>query len=263
MKQREDWDDEERDALAGLDDQLEAIRRRQAADPPVELMAAARATSEQPLDDVTEQRMWSRIQRELGQQRRASNARWIAGSLAAAATILVAVMVSRPGQTTVPAPQPSTPMAIPQPAPIRVEFTKPDVKLSPAVLSWRGPDTENSYARDLRPAIEAYRSNDYELAEKEFATIASRYPSAIEGTFYLGIVRMLRGDFSGAVAPLTAALALKEPTFVDDAAWFLGVAEQRSGRTDEATRRLGELCKSNGPRSSDACGAIQLLERSR
>jgi hypothetical protein len=74
---------------------------------------------------------------------------------------------------------------------------------------------------------------------------------------------MLRGDFSGAVAPLTSALALQEPTFVDDATWFLGVAEQRSGRKDEAARRLGELCKSRGPRANAACDAIQLLSRSR
>jgi hypothetical protein len=158
---REDWNAEEHEALAGLDDQLEAIRRRQAADPPLELIASTRATPDQSFDDVTGQRIWLTIQRMIGgAPRRSSKVRWIAGALAAAATIVVAVMVSRPGEPAVP---PSSPVAAtPLPAPVRIEFTKPDVKLSPAVLSWRGSDTDNVYARDLRPAIDAYRGNDYE-----------------------------------------------------------------------------------------------------
>ena len=264
MKQRDDWDAEEHDAIAGLDDQLEIMRGRQAADPPLELMQAARAghTLEQSFNDLTSRRIWATIQHRLGQASpRRSSWRWAAAALATAATIAVAVTVNRPAQTPVVTSQPSA--VTPPPAPVRIEFTKPDVKLSPAVLSWRGNGAESAYVRDLRPAIEAYRSGNYADAETLFATIASSYPTAIEGVFYLGIVRMLRNDFAGAVAPLAAAAAMAEPAFADDAAWFLGVAEQRSGRTDEAMRRLGELCKAGGPRANDACGAIQLMTRSR
>ena len=64
-------------------------------------------------------------------------------------------------------------------------------------------------------------------------------------------------------APLTAALAMNEPTFADDTAWFLAVAEQRAGRASDAVRRLDELCKASGPRSNNACASLQTLSYSR
>ena len=70
---------------------------------------------------------------------------------------------------------------------------------------------------------------------------------------------MLRGNFDGAIAPLGAAVALNEPTFADDAAWFLAIAEQRSGRDNDAVRRLGELCAAGGSRAQEACAAQKLV----
>jgi len=40
---RDDWDREERQALADLEDQFDEMRQRHAGDPPIELLRAARA----------------------------------------------------------------------------------------------------------------------------------------------------------------------------------------------------------------------------
>jgi hypothetical protein len=70
---------------------------------------------------------------------------------------------------------------------------------------------------------------------------------------------MLRGNFAGAIAPLGAAVALNEPTFADDSAWFLAVAEQRSGKEIDALRRLDALCAAGGTRAQEACAAQKLV----
>jgi TolA-binding protein len=133
------------------------------------------------------------------------------------------------------------------------------VKLSPAALTWRGDSAENPFLRDLKPGLDAYRAEAYADAESHFANLAARYPRAIEAQFFLGAVRMMRNDFAGAVVPLTAAVALKEPTFQDDAMWYLAVAEQRSGRAAEARQRLAALCNGSGTRAADACQAQERL----
>ena len=270
MTSHDDWDADEKEALSGLEDQLAVMRRRQAADPPIDLIAAARSETlpEQPLDSVTEQRVWARIGRELPlpqqpARSRVPDARWLAGALAAAATITIAVVMNRNGDTAPASVTPAPGTSRPAPAPPVIEFTKPDVKLSPAALTWRGTGAEGPFMRDLKPAIDAYRTGAYADAESSFVSLADRYPRAVEVQFFLGVARMLRGDFAGAVAPLTAAVALNEPTFVDDAAWFLAVAEQRTGRTNDALRRLGELCAAGGTRAQEACAAQKLLTGSR
>jgi TolA-binding protein len=261
MTSRDDWDAEEKDALAGLEDQLAIMRRRQAADPPVDLVAAARAEAipEQSLDQITGQRVWARIARDLPQPQRARSPRWIAAALAAAATITLAVVVNRNSNTVPPTVTPAPGATRTAPAPPALEFTKPDVKLSPAALTWRGNRTASPFMLDLKPAIDAYNNSAYADAEPLFASLTERYPRSVEAAYFLGVVRMLRGNFDGAIAPLGAAVALNEPTFADDSAWFLAVAEQRSGKEIDALRRLDALCAAGGTRAQEACAAQKLV----
>jgi TolA-binding protein len=262
MSSGNDWDVEETDALTGLEHQLEIVRRRQADETPIDLLSAAReqAAAQQPLDPITEQRIWRRIQQSALSSQPAKGTsgwtRWAGAVAAIAATVTIAVIMNR--ETPPPSSPPAAPIqtAAPRPRAV-VTFTKPEVKLSPTVLTWRGKESENSYVRDLRPAIDAYRAGNYADAEKYFATLVQRYPRAIEAPFYLGVVRMLKDDFAGAVEPLTAAAALDVPTFADDAAWFLAVAEQRSG--GDAVRKFEAMCAAGGTHAKDACDARQLI----
>jgi hypothetical protein len=132
------------------------------------------------------------------------------------------------------------------------------VKLSPAALTWRSGD-DNPFLRDLAPAFEAYRAGDYPRAVAAFDRLAVTYPAAIEVLFYQGVSRMLAGDEAGAVAPLSAAAALGNPTFADDVSWFLAVAQQRSGAAG-ARERFVQLCGSRGAYAQAACAAVDHID---
>jgi len=296
--EHDDWDDEERETLETLKGQIAAISRRHAGDPPLDLLMAARAgvlpdgiqkemeahlgrsawsralvdgveqsSSELALDAVTERRLWTRISRPVPAEpapvATASTAWWNYAAAAVAASLVIAVMGSRGGGApTVDRPRDPVSIAtapVAEPAPLALAFTKPDVILSPAALTWRGGSATNPFLTDLQPAIEAYRNGAYADADARFTTLAVRYPSAIEVLYFHGIVRMLGDDFAGATRLLSAAVALNEPTFADDAAWYLAVAEQRSGHDADALRRMAGLCAGGGARASDACGAEKLL----
>ncbi len=176
-----DGDSDERAAVEGLDEQLRMIRRRQAADPPIELLSGAEPGSqpEEPFDRITEQRLWRAIQSRLPEARPARSiawTRWTAGVAAIAATIVMAVVVNRDQDRAAVPPSPVPAPAQPAPGIVALDFTKPEVKLSPAALTWRGAGAESPFVRDLKPAVDAYRSGEYAAAESHFAELAERYP---------------------------------------------------------------------------------------
>ena len=309
---RDDWDDEERDALDGLEGELAGIRRRHADDPSLALLRAAAADALPPdeqarvtrhlqdsawsralvdglgeagandrLDADSEQRLFERIMREarsaaperVAPRPAALRPRWrpamTFGGLAVAATLLIAVVISRSGPDATPAPgaapsgggEPAaagTPAPAPS-APVRIAFIKPEVRLSPSALTWRGDPSANPFLRELAPAFDAYRAGDYGRAVAAFDRLATVYPDSIDVRFYQGVSRMLAGDEAGAIAPLEAAARLGDATFADDVSWFLAVAQQRSGRPD-ARGRLVELCRGRSRHAAAACAALTQID---
>jgi hypothetical protein len=291
---RDDWDAEERDALDGFEGELAEIRRKHQDDPSLAMLRAANADALPPeqqaqvarhlqdsawsravadglrdtgaadhLDAVAEDRLFARITREARAASRPPARRlWPAaalGGFAVAATVLFAVLVSRSGRDIAIVPDGAPPAAQARPpAPIQIAYRKPDVKLSPSALAWRGDAPANPFVRDLAPAFDAYRAGDYPGAAAAFDRLSTVYPDSIEVLFYQGVSRMLAGDDAGATAPLEAAARLGSPTFADDVAWYLAVARQRSGRpnTGEA---FAELCRGTGAHAAAACAAVQQL----
>jgi hypothetical protein len=143
-------------------------------------------------------------------------------------------------------------------APVQIGYTKPDVKLSPSALTWRGDASANPFVRDLAPAFDAYRAGDYARAVAAFDRLSAAYPGAIEVLFYQGVSRMLAGNDEGAIAPLEAAARIGNATFADDVSWFLAVARQRSGKAD-ARERFAALCRGHGAHAAAACSAVAQL----
>jgi len=294
---RDDWDAEERDALDGLEGELAEIRRKHQDDPSLEMLRAADADALPPelqaqvarhlqgsawsravvdglrdsgaddrLDAASEDRLLQRITREArAASRTSSRLLWPSlamGGVALAATILMAVMVSRSGRDTVVVPDSPLPPAAAIPAaPIKIAFNKPGIKLSPSALAWRGEASANPFVRDLTPAFDAYRADDYPKAVAEFDRQATVYPGSIEVLFYQGVSRMLAGDDAGAVAPLEAAARLGNAMFADDVSWYLAVAAQRSARPD-ARVRFEQLCRGKGAYAAAACAAADQLSAS-
>jgi len=299
-KPTSDWDDDEQRLRTELENELDAIRKRHAHDPPRDVLVAARAGvlpdgvqtrmsahleqdawsrtivdgfeqsgADQDVDAAFEARLLANIKQASSTKAgpRARRRTLLAmGGLAVAATLLIGVLVSRdqrPQNTAPDSPSPSTPgssVAVPPAPAFQIAFTKPDVKWSAGALIWRGASSDPPFMVDLTPAMEAYREGDDARAEQAFDRLAGKYPESIEVLFYQGVTHMLRGDFAGALAPLAAADRLKNVTFADDVTWFLGVAEQRSGQTAQSRSRLSILCDKNGSRAPEACAAVAGLD---
>ena len=228
------------------------------------------------LDAASQDRLFERITRkaQVTPLRARPLRRWAPamaiGGLALAATLLIAVVVERSGPDAIVEPEaasasigvkPPIVVSAPvtRPEPPRIAFAKPEVKLSPSALAWRGDASANPFVKDLAPAIDAYRAGDYPRAVAAFDRLSAVYPESIEVSFYLGVSRMLAGDDAGAIAPLEAAARLDNPTFADDVAWYLAIAQQRSGHTN-ARAKLADLCRGQGAHASSACAAVAQLD---
>jgi TolA-binding protein len=291
------WDRDEREALAPMEAELTAVRARHAGDPPLDLLRAARADALPPdlqarVSAHLEESEWSRalvdgavdvehaldardVDRLLARITRSTDTRrpWFSrphvwAPLAAAAAIAI-IVIALPRSRTTPPAAPAVAPAAPEatvarnePPRVELPFDKPDVKLSVAALTWRGP-TGSTLVDDLAPALDAYRQADYARAAQALERVEQRYPASIEAPFYRGISLLFLNDPAGAIAELQKAERVNDTTFAPDVAWYLAVAEQRSGNAAAARTRLEPLCRKTGPRSGAACDAIKKLDGTR
>jgi len=294
---KDEWDQDEREALAGLESQLAQLREKHRGDPSPDLIAAARGgalpddlqnkldariagdewtrtladgldAAIPELDEVGQARILSRISRQVATPPQAGTRRWlrplVIGSALAASVLLIIVVSRQPSPPVAPAP--TAPVAgTPAVAPLALAFDAPDIRMSPAVLTWRGPSNANTLLNDLKPAMDAYRERDYARADEAFAELERKYSTSAAVRFYAGATRMQRGDFAGAIAPLDAAIAADDDTFTAEARWLAGVAVQRAGRRDDARARLAALCAVPAlkPWSGRACAAVAQIDGAR
>jgi len=289
MKTPQDWDAEERDALSGFEGELEELRSRHRDTPSLAILRAAgaqalppdlqarvdqhlrdsewsrtlldglrEAAADDQLDADAERRLFTRIMTEARVSPIRPASRWrpamIAGGLALAATLLLAILWPRPEE------RPASPVAAAPAAPAQpvttIAFAKPDVKLSASALTWR-TGAVNPFMTDIAPAFEAYRANDYDTAAAMFDKLLVKYPNAIELLFYRGASLMLLGHDAAAIAPLEAAARVADATFAGDVAWFLAVARQHTGNQDAG--RFEELCRGRSSYADAACAAAKQL----
>lgn len=295
--ERHDWDRDEREGLAGLEKQVEAMRRRHRDDPPFELLRAARgdalppdlqaAVSEHLSDSAFSQtlsdglgqddeplltkeesdRLFARIVKEAGRAPQSARG-WgwfrsamIGATALAAASVMWFVVNRQPAVQPLAPPESTVAVAQPPPLPpFLLPLEKPDVRLSMAALTWRGTATaDNQLLADLKPGLDAYRQGDYATANRELTALDARYPKTIEILFYQGVSRLFVNDLQGAIASLTAADALGDRMFADDVSWYRAVAEQRAGNVAGARARLEVLCRAKGDNAARACTALDQL----
>jgi hypothetical protein len=296
------WDREEREALEPVTADLAALRARHAGDPPLALLRAAQADALPPdlqtrvsahlaesawsralvdgacdvdhvLDAADADRLLARITRSAEPRRswRLSNIGVWAPLAGAAATIAIVAAVWAPWRTTAPAsvvpvaapPPPQATIARAEPPRFELPLDKPDVKLSVAALTWRGPSGASSLVDELAPALDAYRQSDYTRAAQGLEGVGRRFPASIEAPFYRGISLLFLNDPAGAIVELKKAERMKDAAFAPDVTWYLAVAEQRSGDTAAARAHLDALCRGTSARTPAACDAITRLGRAR
>jgi TolA-binding protein len=292
------WDREEQEALRDLEPPLDAVRDRYRADPPIELLRAARAgvlpealqndvsrhlagsawsralvdgalAEDAVLDRKEEARLLSRIQKVAREvPRRQSVWRWLsqpAFGAAAAGIIVIAGLFawqSRARRTEEGGPpQPVVADAAPSRAPaFHLPLEAPVVRLSVAVLTWRGAGRQNQLLTDLKPGLDAFRSGDYAAANEELSTIAAAFPDSFDVRYYQGVSRLFLNDIAGAIESLTAAERTADSSFAADLAWYLAVASERAGKIEDARRQLTPVCNAGAARAADACAALRELK---
>jgi hypothetical protein len=292
MNGADDWDDEERDALAPFRADLDALRERHRAEPPLELLRAARAdalpeplrhaadahldgsiwsralvegaeAADVPLDTDAQQRLLERIRQALREEHAARVLRRWRWTAAVAAAVLLAVLVvrrSRPGEPMPGVPAAPSPVAAaPSPAPpvFHMLLEKPEVRFTAAALVLRGEGGGPRFVDAIAPAISAYRAGDYATAARAFAAIETRYPHSVEVPFYLGVSRLFLEDADGARTSLEAAQRVSEEGFAADVEWYLAIANDRAGRRSDALAGLDRLCRGTSPRARPACEAAE------
>jgi hypothetical protein len=320
------WDDEEREAIAELRDELETLQARHRDDPDIALLRAARhavlpSDVQQAADDRVLNDAWSRtlvdgldaVEPSLDKQaedqllarirRDAQAARkehqkdqqsdrrrwaWLRTALASAALVAVAAAAwiafrgptPGPGERAIPRAQPpaeTSSAAVTTPPVWQVPLDKPPVTLSLAAMTWRGgsgggsgssgsgsrgSSSGNQLLADLKEPLDAFRSSDYAAADRGFAALEPRYPNAVEVFFYGGVSRLFVNDPQRAIAALTRAAALKDSTFAPRTAWYLAIAEERTGQLARARARLDELCRGTSDRAAHACAAVKRIDAS-
>jgi hypothetical protein len=175
-----DWDRVERQALAGLDDQIDVMRRRHAGDPPIELLRAARgdalpedlqtSVSEHlaasamsrtlaeglgddgpVLSEAEQERLLARIVKEARKESAPSSAwGWLRPVLVGSGIVAIASLVwmvskgTDVGERLAP-PDTQVVVALPPAAPpFQLAFDKPDVRLGMRALTWRGSSPSTS-----------------------------------------------------------------------------------------------------------------------
>jgi hypothetical protein len=240
------WDRDERELLQseGLGAELEAIRVRHALAP------------------EDESRLLERIHEEArrsGTRRAGRSWRW--GLLTAAAVGLVAVgttwifrRAERAALEGIKPPEPT--VAVATPPVFYLALEKPDLKVSPSALEWRGPRGENRLLADLKPAFDAFRAGDYPRADREFSALSGTYPQSVEIALYQGVARLFVGDIAGAMTSLTAAERVADRSLAWDVGWYRAVAEERAGNPAAARARLTGLCAQPDARARTACDAL-------
>ena len=177
---RHEWDREERQALDGLEDQIDAMRRRHLGDPPLELLRAARvdalpedlhtSVSEHlaasamsrtlaeglgddapTLSDDEQERLFARIMKDV--RKEAAPARvwgWLRPVLVGTGIVAVASLVwivskgTEVGERLAP-PETQVVVALPPAVPpFLLPFEKPGVRLGMGALTWRGSSPSTS-----------------------------------------------------------------------------------------------------------------------
>jgi hypothetical protein len=296
---RHDWERDEREALAGVEDQIEVMRQRHAADPPFEWLRAARADALPPdlqasvsehlaaspmsrtlaeglgddvpaLSAADEERLLARIMKDAGKESKPSGIwNWLrpvlagSGVLAVAASLVWIVSSETERSERIAPPETTVVVARPPAAPpFLLPFDKPDVRLTLGALTWRGTTgASNQLLADLKPGLDAYRQGDYATADRELTALAARYPGTVEILFYQGVSRLFLNNLPGAIAALDAAEAAGDRTFAADISWYRAVAEQRSGQLTEARARLDTICRSGSDQAARACTALEQLTK--
>ncbi|HYR91197.1 MAG TPA: hypothetical protein VE422_44485 [Terriglobia bacterium] len=194
---------------------------------------------------------------------------WRPMPLAAAAFAIIlvvtgALVLRQPGQRPDESAKSVQPSRIPAAA-ARVAFVleKAAIKVpAAAVLVYRGDaESGKTFLNELASALEPYRMDNYAEAARRLDLLAGKYPKYAEPHYYLGVSRLFLGENEPALAALNSALPLADDSLRDDVSWYLAIALDRAGRSEDARREVEGLCGHAGEYQQRACASVGELRR--
>lgn len=225
------------------------------------------------LDAAGRKRIWKRIQAGISGQNAATNVRaqsawwslWlrplpVAATAVAAIALAFGIRLLSDRQPSISTARTHTPASLPAPSVFRLEKV-PVVLPASAAIVWRG--RENPFARqskDLKQALAPYELNNYAQSAQRLQRLRKKYPRMAEAPFYLGVCQLFLNENEDAARSLQDAVNLAGPPLADEAAWYLALAQYRTGKTDVASSLLEPVCHSGGKDSGRACAGIKELE---
>ncbi|HEY6308384.1 MAG TPA: anti-sigma factor [Candidatus Angelobacter sp.] len=242
------------------------------------LLADLEALDDAPLDKAGQQRIWKRIRAGIAAEDPAPMAgRTVTGwsnswlrpmplaAMAAAVVILVVVgfLFVRDRQQPVNQVAQNHPVEqLPTAAPSVLRLEKPPVVLpASAVIVWRGQqEAATRQANALKQALAPYEMDNYAEAARRLERLRKQYPQMAEAPFYLGVSQLFLNQNEDAALSLKDAANIAEAPLVNDALWYLALANHRIGKDDLASSFLGALCRAGGKDSSRACAGAKELE---
>jgi tetratricopeptide (TPR) repeat protein len=143
-----------------------------------------------------------------------------------------------------------------------LRLDKPPVKLSGSLsLIFRSDGTSdgNQFLADFAPALDAYRSDDFNGAADTLEEVTRKHAGYADPYFYLGVSRMFLGEHEEAIRALERTRELGSATLAQDARWYLGLAHLSAGRVDTALPHFQSLCNETGDHREKACHGVKEL----
>jgi tetratricopeptide (TPR) repeat protein len=223
------------------------------------------------LDKAGANRIWTQVQEGTAGAKRARTgalAAWrefwlrplpVAVALALVVAIIGVRLAREFRKTGAPIAE-SRPTAPAPPSVFRLEKA-PVLLPGSAVIVWRGQvDASRGQAKDLKQALAPYEKENYAEAARRLVSLRERYPHMAEAPFYLGICQLFLAQDEAATKSLKEAVNLASPTLADDAAWYLALADYRTGRLDLAMSLLEPVCRPGGDKSARACAGVKEIK---
>ncbi|HLW54502.1 MAG TPA: tetratricopeptide repeat protein [Candidatus Angelobacter sp.] len=231
------------------------------------LLADLESVDSRELDRAARQRIWKQIRAGMPEKAAAEKRLWWLRPLPvlamAAALALVFVGVVRMRERPLPsmtAENHAPPSVAAQPSVFRLEKA-PIVLPASAGIVWRGQeDASAKQVKELQRALQPYDSGKYEEAVRRLDSLRKKYPRMAEASFYLGVSQLFLNQNEQATLTLKDAVNLAGPSMLDQAQWYLSLANFRTGQVEPAISLLQPLCQAGGKDSARACAGVKELE---
>lgn len=131
----------------------------------------------------------------------------------------------------------------------RVAISKaPYVHAAEDDLAWRNAPAGDSLSAIMDP----YVRGDLAAAEEALASYLKSHPGHPAASFYHGVCLLMLGRPAQAVIDLESASLAGDLALRQDALWYLALADGKTGRHEEAIRRLRGIAAGDSPHGEEA-----------